>query len=91
MLLRLATMLEKQLELRRRVKSAMSYPIAVGGIIVIIVSAMLLFIVPMFETMYKDLGGELPLPTRMLIGVSGFLTSVWWLIAIFGVGGRVRV
>lgn len=85
-LLQLATMLEKQLELRRRVKSAMSYPIAVGGIIVVIVSAMLIFIVPMFEAMYKDLGGTLPLPTQMLIGVSGFITSMWWLMAILTVG-----
>ena len=85
-LLQLASMLEKQLELRRRVKSAMSYPIAVGGIIVVIVSAMLIFIVPMFESMYKDLGGTLPLPTRMLIGVSGFITSMWWLIALLTFG-----
>ena len=85
-LLQLASMLEKQLELRRRVKSAMSYPIAVGVIIVVIVSAMLIFIVPMFESMYKDLGGTLPLPTRMLIAVSGFITSTWWLIAIVSVG-----
>ena len=48
----------------------MTYPIAVGGIIVVIVSAMLMFIVPMFEGMYNDLGGTLPLPTRILIGVS---------------------
>jgi type IV pilus assembly protein PilC len=88
-LLNLAAMLEKQLELRRRVKSAMSYPIAVGGIIVVIVSAMLIFIVPMFESMYKDLGGVLPLPTRMLIAVSGFITSKWWLIAIVSVGAVV--
>ncbi len=86
-LLQLASMLEKQLELRRRVKSAMSYPIAVGVIIVVIVSAMLLFIVPMFESMYKDLGGTLPLPTQMLISVSRFLTSYWWLIAILAVAG----
>jgi type IV pilus assembly protein PilC len=86
-LLQLASMLEKQLELRRRVKSAMSYPIAVGGIIVVIVSAMLLFIVPMFEAMYDDLGGVLPLPTRMLIAVSDFLTSMWWVILIVGVAG----
>jgi type IV pilus assembly protein PilC len=85
-LLQLATMLEKQLELRRRVKSAMSYPIAVGGVIVVIVSAMLIFIVPMFESMYKDLGGTLPLPTRMLISVSGLITSMWWLIALITVG-----
>ncbi len=64
----------------------MSYPIAVGCIIVVIVSAMLLFIVPMFESMYNDLGGTLPLPTRMLIAVSNFLTTYWWLILIVGVG-----
>jgi len=81
-LLQLATMLERQLDLRRKVKSAMSYPIAVGGIIIAVVSAMLLFIVPMFESMYEDLGGTLPLPTRMLIGVSGFLTRAWWLFVI---------
>jgi type IV pilus assembly protein PilC len=90
-LLRLATMLEKQLELRRRVKSAMSYPIAVGGIIVIIVSAMLLFIVPMFEKMYNDLGGELPLPTKLLISLSGFLTGSWWLVGIMSVAAVVAV
>jgi type IV pilus assembly protein PilC len=85
-LTRLATTLEKQLELRRRVKSAMSYPIAVGVIIVLVVTAMLLFIVPMFESMYNDLGGELPLPTKMLIALSGFLMSTWWLIGIVSVG-----
>lgn len=86
-LLQLATMLEKQLELRRKVKSAMSYPIAVGVIIVLVVSAMLLFIVPMFESMYADLGGTLPLPTRMLIGISDFLSRTWWLLGLAGVGG----
>ena len=67
----LADTLEKQLELRGKIKSAMTYPIAVGGIVVLIVSAMLIFIVPMFESMYKDLGGTLPLPTRMLIARLG--------------------
>lgn len=88
-LLRLATTLEKQLELRRRVKSAMSYPIAVGGIIVLIVTAMLMFIVPMFEGMYKDLGGTLPLPTRMLINVSDMLTKFWWLVTLLIIGSVV--
>ncbi|HEY7628260.1 MAG TPA: type II secretion system F family protein, partial [Ilumatobacteraceae bacterium] len=85
-LLQLATMLEKQLELRHRIKSAMAYPIAVGFIIIAVVSAMLLFIVPMFESMYADLGGTLPLPTRMLIGLSSFLTHSWWIIMLLGGG-----
>ena len=78
---RLATTLEKQLELRGKIKSAMSYPIAVAGIVVVIVTAMLMFVVPMFESMYNDLNGTLPLPTRILIGTSGVLTKVWWVVA----------
>ena len=85
-LARLATTLERQQALRRKIKSAMSYPVAVGILIVLVVSAMLLFIVPMFESMYNDLGGELPLPTRLLIGVSNFLANIWWLILLVIVG-----
>ena len=81
-LLRLAVTLEKQLELKRRIKSAMTYPIAIGCIIVLIVTAMLMFVVPMFEGMYHDLGGTLPLPTRLLIAVSGMLTTYWWMVGI---------
>jgi type IV pilus assembly protein PilC len=79
---RLANTLEKQLELRAKIKSAMTYPIVVAGIVVLIVTGMLLFVVPMFEGMYKDLGGQLPLPTRILIGASGLLVKLWWLIGI---------
>jgi type IV pilus assembly protein PilC len=88
-MLRLAATMEKQLELRGKIKSAMSYPIAVAGIVVVIVTAMLLFVVPMFEGMYRDLHGTLPVPTRMLIGASGLLTKSWWLLAIVGVGAAV--
>ena len=87
-LLRLAVTLEKQLELKRRIKSALTYPIAIGCIIVLIVTSMLMFVVPMFEGMYKDLGGTLPLPTRMLIAVSGILTTYWWMVGL-GVAGSV--
>lgn len=90
-LLRLAVTMEKQLELRRRIKSAMTYPIAIGCIIVLIVGAMLMFVVPMFEGMYRDLGGTLPAPTRMLIAVSGLLTSYWWAVGAATVVGIVGV
>jgi type IV pilus assembly protein PilC len=86
---RLASTLEKQLELRAKIKSAMTYPIAVAGIVVVIVAAMLLFVVPMFEGMYKDLGGQLPLPTRILITMSGFVTKTWWLIGLLIIGAVV--
>jgi type IV pilus assembly protein PilC len=86
---RLASTLEKQMELRAKIKSAMTYPIVVAGIVVLIVTGMLLFVVPMFEGMYKDLGGQLPLPTRVLITASGLLTKTWWLIALLIVGALV--
>lgn len=70
-LVRLADTLERQLELRRRVRSAMTYPAVVAVLVGLIVTAMLVFIIPQFETMYADLGGELPLPTRILLFVSG--------------------
>jgi type IV pilus assembly protein PilC len=72
-LLSLASTIEKQVELRRKIKSAMTYPVAVFVIVILIVTAMLLFVVPTFETLYADLGGQLPLPTRILLAVSRFV------------------
>ena len=61
-LLRLAETIEKQVELRRKVRSAMTYPIVVMVLVLLIVTAMLLFIIPMFKGLYTELGGTLPLP-----------------------------
>jgi type IV pilus assembly protein PilC len=85
-LIRLADTLESQVELRAKIKSAMMYPVAVFGLVVMIVAAMLMFIVPMFEDLYADLGGELPVPTKMLLAVSGIVTSYWWALLIGTVG-----
>jgi type IV pilus assembly protein PilC len=71
----LATTIEKQVELKRKITSAMTYPVAVLALVLLIVTAMLLFVVPTFETLYADLGGQLPLPTRILLGVSGLVTK----------------
>ena len=79
-LLRLAETIEGQVELRRKVKSAMTYPAVVGVLVVLILTAMILFIVPMFEGMYKELGGQLPLPTRILLGISGVIRKLWFLV-----------
>ena len=85
-LLQLAETIEKQVELRRKVKSAMTYPVVVFALVLLIVSAMLMFVVPMFKDLYTQLGGTLPLPTRLLMGVSALVTKVWWLIALIDVG-----
>ena len=69
-LLRLADTIEKQVELRRKVKSAMTYPLVVAILVLTIVTAMLLFVIPMFQGIYKQLGGTLPAPTQILIDIS---------------------
>lgn len=85
-LIRLADTLESQAALRAKIKSAMMYPIAVFGLVVLIVTAMLIFVVPMFESLYADLGGTLPLPTRLLLIISSGLTTFWYLFIAAGVG-----
>jgi type IV pilus assembly protein PilC len=86
-LLRLATTIEKQVELRRKVKSAMTYPVVVFCLVILIVSAMLIFIVPTFKSMYDSLGGTLPLPTRILIGASNIVKGYFFLAPLVGGGG----
>lgn len=83
-LLELADQIEREVELRRKIKSAMTYPIAVVTLVVLIMAAMLLVVVPQFETIYASLGGTLPLPTRMLLAVSGAFRKFWWLFILSG-------
>lgn len=88
-LIRLADTLESQVRLRSKVKSAMAYPVVVLALILMIVTGMLLFVVPIFENMYNDLGGTLPLPTQVLINISSILTTYWWMVTGMVVGGVV--
>src|SRR3954468_3298027 len=81
-LLRVAETIEKQVELKRKIKSAMTYPVVVFALVLVIVSAMLLFVVPMFKNLYDQLGGTLPLPTRGLIGLSKILTKFMPLVLL---------
>jgi type IV pilus assembly protein PilC len=84
-LLRLADTIEKQVELRRKIRSAMTYPVVVLVICTVIATAMLLLIVPQFKAIYTDLGGELPLPTQILISVSDILKKFFPIVVILGV------
>jgi len=86
-LVQLANTIEAQVSLRRKVKSAMTYPVVVGVIVVLIVVAMLVFIVPMFEDMYADIDSKLPAPTLLLLAVSGLISKLWYLCLAGGVGG----
>ena len=81
-LLSLADQIEREVELRRQIKSAMTYPIVVVALVTLILAAMLLFVVPQFETIYSSLGGTLPLPTRMLLGVSKAVRNYWYIVLL---------
>ena len=72
-LVKVAETFEKEVELRGKIRSAMTYPVVVFAMVIAIVGAMLIFIVPTFKNLYTSLGGELPLPTRMLVGLSNVL------------------
>jgi type IV pilus assembly protein PilC len=88
-LLRVADQLEKDQDLRRKVKSAMTYPTVVLILAMLAASFMLIFIVPVFAKMFEDLGGTLPLPTRIAMGLSDILTSIFGVLLYAGLGAGV--
>ena len=77
---RIAANLERELSLRQRIRSAMTYPVVVLGFVTLIMLAMLLFVVPQFKSIYADLGGQLPLPTRILLAVSNTFKSKFLIV-----------
>jgi type IV pilus assembly protein PilC len=79
---RLATYVEKAVRLRAAVKSALIYPVAVVGMAVLIVGALLKFVVPIFANLFAGLGVNLPLPTRIVMGLSGFVQTFWWMVFV---------
>jgi len=85
----LATTIEKQANLNRTIRSAMTYPAVVLSVMVIIFTAMIVFIVPVFQNLFKSLGGTLPLPTRILIRISQIITSPWVLVVIVAIIGAI--
>src|SRR5499427_539177 len=75
---RLATYVEKAVRLRSAVKSALIYPVSVVSIAMLIVGALLKWVVPIFANLFVGLGVALPLPTRMVLGLSAFVGQFWW-------------
>jgi type IV pilus assembly protein PilC len=83
---RLAVYVEKAVRLRAAVKSALIYPVAVVSIAVLIVGALLKWVVPIFSNLFAGLGVSLPLPTRIVMGLSAFVQTFWWIFLVGGVG-----
>src|SRR5215212_10253221 len=86
-LLRLATFIEKNDALVRKVKGAMIYPGVIMSVASVAISALLFFVIPTFQKMFEEAGVPLPGPTRLVIFLSQFLQSYWWAMIIGGVVG----
>src|SRR3954462_2790437 len=80
---RLATYVEKAVKLKAAVKSALIYPVSVISIAVLVVGCLLKFVVPIFASMFVSMGVDLPLPTKIVIGLSNFVGRFWWLVVLF--------
>src|SRR6201995_1858335 len=90
---RVAEQIEKETKLKRRVKGAMVYPTVVFTFATLVLIAMLLFIVPIFPKIFPDLHGQLPTPTRVVLGASNGLRAYWYIIFLLigrGSGGPLR-
>jgi type IV pilus assembly protein PilC len=86
-LLRVADQLEKDDSLRRQVRAAMVYPGLIGGFALIVLVALVAFLVPVFENVFKDFGGELPAITKLTVALSHLVTDRWYILIALVVGG----
>ncbi len=90
-MLRLSDYLEKNDSIIRKIKGAMIYPAVVFTAAIGCVSVLLIFVIPIFAKMFKDMNLPLPLPTQIVVGLSDFLVGYWWVLlgaivgAIFGI------
>jgi len=81
-LMRLATFMEKNDALVRKVKGAMIYPGVITTVAASAIVILLVFVIPTFEKMFASVGMALPLPTRVVIGASQFLQNYWWAVIV---------
>jgi type IV pilus assembly protein PilC len=88
---RLATYVEKNVKLKAAVKSALIYPVSVISIACLVVGALLKFVVPIFANMFNSMQVDLPLPTKIVIGLSNFVGRFWWLFLLFLIVAYVSI
>ncbi len=77
---RLAVFMEKNEKLKRKVKGAMTYPLIVMFVAGLVVTVLLLKVVPTFESMFAEFGGDLPPPTKVVVTLSYFMQNNWWIM-----------
>jgi type IV pilus assembly protein PilC len=79
---RLAAYIEKAMKLKKKVKGAMVYPAVISTVAVLVIVIIMVFVVPTFSRMFAQLGGTLPLPTRMVIGLSKFIAGTGGIVSL---------
>ncbi|MFB6346135.1 MAG: type II secretion system inner membrane protein GspF [bacterium] len=79
---RLAEFAEKRQELKAKIKSATMYPAIMGIIAILVVVFLLVFVLPTFTSLFREMDVDLPLPTQIVIGISNFIQGFWWLVLI---------
>lgn len=72
--------------IKSKIKKALFYPAAVVAVAILVSSILMIFVIPMFKSVFEGFGAELPAFTQMLINMSEFMTSYWWLMVLGGVG-----
>lgn len=88
---RLAVYIEKNVKLKAAVKSALIYPVVVVCVAILIVALIMWKVIPTFASLFAGLGAKLPMPTRVVIAISNFLGSWWWLIGITIVAAVIAI
>jgi type IV pilus assembly protein PilC len=88
MLDRIATYLEKTELLKKKVKKAMTYPIAVIVVAIVVTAILLVKVVPQFESLFQGFGAELPVFTQMVVRLSEWLQT-WWFVVLLGIVGTI--
>jgi type IV pilus assembly protein PilC len=101
---RLAHYIERDLDAKRKIRSALAYPLVILAMSIVTVGVLTIFVLPRFRTFFDSLNAELPLPTRMLLSITDFLSEYWYAFLGFGVllvvggivfrrseGGRARL
>lgn len=86
---RLCDFMEGQVRLRSKLAGALTYPVIMMGLGFVIVMLMMLFVIPQVQDLFEKMGAELPWLTRVLISMSDFFQSFWWLIIAMMVGGWI--
>ncbi|MBI2601164.1 type II secretion system F family protein [Candidatus Daviesbacteria bacterium] len=90
-LMQMADGLEKDREFKARIKGALIYPVIVISMMVVVMIIMMVFVIPRLTNLYEQSEMELPLPTKILIGVSNLFLNYWWLMIAIVIGGVIGI